>query len=89
MKDKQVEAAAATIKKLSGGAEDIDARLDQIQKAVDEERRLSAEKAYFIEGFKGVNWYRSRIILACMYLPQVVGVVLASNAPYFLDQTGM
>jgi hypothetical protein len=58
MKDKQVEAVAA-VRRISGGAEDNGARLGQVQEAVDEERRLSAEKASFIECLKGVNWRRT------------------------------
>ncbi|KAM0326526.1 hypothetical protein ACHAQA_006395 [Verticillium albo-atrum] len=83
------ELAVVALKKMCAGYEDIDARLRHIQDSVDDERRQSSEKASFLECFRGTNWRRTRIILVCMYMPQVTGAVLASNAPYFLNQTGL
>jgi hypothetical protein len=87
-KNRQADAAVA-LRKISAGYEDIDARIEHIQDTVDAERLQSADKGSFVECFRGGNWRRTRIILACMYLPQVAGAVLASNAPYFLNQTGL
>ncbi|KAL0932818.1 maltose permease [Colletotrichum truncatum] len=81
--------ARRALQRLSGSHEDIDARLAQIVENVEAERQIAAEGATFIECFKGTNWRRTRIILACFYIPQVVGAVLSSNAPYFLNQTGL
>ncbi|KAH7198417.1 general substrate transporter [Fusarium flagelliforme] len=75
--------------RLSSVDEDLDARLKHMEDTVEAERRLSCEKASFLECFKGVNWRRTRIILICMYMPQIAGASLSSNAPYFLNQTGL
>lgn len=85
----KTDKAASSLRKLSAPYEDLGARLQQIQDSIDEERRYSEVQATYTECFRGTNWRRTRIILVCMYLPQVVGAVLASNAPYFLNQTGL
>lgn len=83
------EKANVALRRLAAPYEDIDARLQQIQEAVDDERRQDGGNASILECFRGTNWRRTRIILICMYMPQVLGGVLASNAPYFLNQTGL
>ncbi|KAL3470884.1 general substrate transporter [Aspergillus californicus] len=86
---KKHEKATEQLRRLCTPDEDIDTRLKHIQDTVDAEYRLASEKATFIECFKGTNWRRTRIILICMYMPQVSGAVLSANAPYFLNQTGL
>ncbi|KAM0552371.1 hypothetical protein ACHAPJ_007931 [Fusarium lateritium] len=81
--------ARRSLVRLSPSSEGIDARLVQIQHSIETERRIAAEKTSYIELFRGTNLRRSRILLVCMYMPQIVGTVLSSNAPYFLNQTGM
>ncbi|GKT46125.1 MFS transporter fmqE [Colletotrichum spaethianum] len=81
--------ARKALEQLSGPYENVEARLAQIIDNVETERRLQLEAASFAECFKGTNWRRTRIILICFYIPQVIGAVLSSNAPYFLNQTGL
>ncbi|KAH6950958.1 general substrate transporter [Fusarium avenaceum] len=88
LKDKHDEARRALIR-LSANCDGIDARLVQIQHSIETERRLAAQKTSYVELFRGTNLRRTRILLVCMYMPQIVGTVLSSNAPYFLNQTGM
>ncbi|EEY15969.1 conserved hypothetical protein [Verticillium alfalfae VaMs.102] len=61
----------------------------RIQCTIEAERALSAEKASLVDCFRGTNLRRTRIILICMYMPQIVGASLSANAPYFLNQTGL
>jgi SP family general alpha glucoside:H+ symporter-like MFS transporter len=75
--------------RLSGPHEDIEGRIAQIEATVEAERRMAAESASYMDCFRGTNARRTGIILICMYMPQVVGAVLSSNAPYFLSQTGL
>ncbi|KAF5970911.1 maltose permease [Fusarium coicis] len=75
--------------RLSSKDEDLEARLRHMEETVKAEKLISCEKASFLECFKGSNWRRTRIILICMYMPQIVGSSLSSNAPYFLSQTGL
>ncbi|KAK5659578.1 hypothetical protein OQA88_780 [Cercophora sp. LCS_1] len=82
------EAARMSLERLSSG-HDTSVRLAEIQKTVDAERQLSRSKPSFVECFRGTNARRTRIILICAYMPQVVGAVLSANAPYFLNQTGL
>jgi SP family general alpha glucoside:H+ symporter-like MFS transporter len=79
------------LQRLSNGRTNIQAQLNHIVATVEAERAFAAEteKASFIDCFKGTEWRRTRIILICNYLPQVVGATLSANAPYFLNQTGM
>ncbi|KAH7175036.1 general substrate transporter [Fusarium flagelliforme] len=88
MKNKHEEARRA-LERLSAPGEDIDARLTQIQHIIENERKVSSNKASLIECFRGTNMRRTRILLICMYMPKVVGAVLSNNAPYFLNQTGL
>lgn len=83
------EAARHSLERLSPPGGPIEARLVQIQHAIETERRLAAEKTSYAELFRGTNLRRTRILLICMYMAQVAGTVLSSNAPYFLNQTGM
>jgi len=84
------EQALRSLQRLSGRHEDVDARLRQIQKTVEAEREAAASgEVSFLECFRGTNWRRTRIVLICFYMPHVVGSVLSSNAPYFLNQTGL
>ncbi|KAF3351014.1 hypothetical protein VdG2_00521 [Verticillium dahliae VDG2] len=88
MKGKQQEARRA-LQKLSPAGSNVEAALVQIQCTVEAERALSAEKASLIDCFRGTNLRRTRIILICMYMPQIFGASLSANAPYFLNQTGL
>jgi MFS transporter, SP family, general alpha glucoside:H+ symporter len=85
------EDARKSLIRLCNKKDDIDARLKQVQTTVEAERRMHAESlsTSFSDCFGGRNWRRTRIMLICAYMPQVVGAVLASNAPYFLNQTGL
>lgn len=83
--------ASRMLQRLSNGRTNIQAQLNRIATTVEAERALAAEtqKASFLDCFRGIEWRRTRIILICNYLPQVVGATLSANAPYFLNQTGM
>ncbi|WAO94388.1 Maltose permease [Fusarium falciforme] len=83
------EEARRALERLSPAGQEIEPQLVQIQHSIETERRLAAEKTSYLELFRGTNLRRSRILLICMYMPQVAGAVLSSNAPYFLSQTGM
>lgn len=80
--------ALRSLKRLSGSHEDLHARLEQMEGVIEMERRFSAESS-FMECLRGTNLRRTAIILLCMYLPQTIGATLSSNAPYFLNQTGL
>jgi cyanate permease len=65
--------------------------LDQIVRVNEEEkaRTAAAKGASFLECFRGANWRRTRIILICNGLSQVIGASFMSNGPYFLVSAGM
>ncbi|KAJ3540813.1 hypothetical protein NM208_g4893 [Fusarium decemcellulare] len=88
MKNKR-DLALKHLANLSAADENLEARLKHIEGTIEAERLINCEKASFLECFKGINWRRTRIILICMYMPQIVGSSLSSNAPYFLNQTGL
>jgi MFS transporter, SP family, general alpha glucoside:H+ symporter len=83
------EDAVKALQRLTGSREDVVARTAQIEATIEHERQQEAVRANYIECFRGSNLRRTCIILICMYMPQVSGAVLASNAPYFLNQTGL
>lgn len=86
---KNTEAALKHLKKLSPADEDCSSRVAAIEETIETEALVASESASFMECFKGDNWRRTRIIMICMYMPQVAGATLSSNAPYFLNQTGL
>ncbi|KAI1873996.1 uncharacterized protein JN550_002575 [Neoarthrinium moseri] len=88
MKNRKEDAMKA-LRRLSGPHEDVVARTAQIEATIIHERQQAAVKANYIECFRGSNLRRTCVVLICMYMPQVAGAVLASNASYFLNQTGL
>jgi SP family general alpha glucoside:H+ symporter-like MFS transporter len=87
----QIEQARVQLQKLCGRQEDVDPELRRIVSTYEEEKRLheGAEAASFLDCFRGTNWRRTRIILYCNGLPQVIGSTFMSNGPYFLVSAGM
>lgn len=90
MKD-QLDKAQQSLQKLGNAPSQVVPLLDQIVRVNEEEkaRNAAAKGASFLECFRGVNWRRTRIILICNGLSQVIGASFMSNGPYFLVSAGM
>ncbi|PYH44692.1 MFS general substrate transporter [Aspergillus saccharolyticus JOP 1030-1] len=88
--DKPAHAARA-LTRLGTNPARIPALLDEIIRTNEEEKRRAAQskEASFLDCFRGPNWRRTRIILYCNALPQVIGSSFMTNGPYFLVQAGM
>jgi SP family general alpha glucoside:H+ symporter-like MFS transporter len=85
------ESAHKQLKRLSNSSEDIDLALERIVHLHEEERqqRAASAETSFLDCFKGTDWRRTRIILYCNGLPQVIGVTFLANGPYFMVQAGL
>jgi SP family general alpha glucoside:H+ symporter-like MFS transporter len=85
------ESAFKQLKRISNSSVDIDLALGRIVHLHDEERqeRAASVETSFWDCFKDTDWRRTRIILYCNGLPQVVGVTFLSNGPYFMVQAGL
>ncbi|KAL2851258.1 general substrate transporter [Aspergillus pseudodeflectus] len=70
---------------------DIGAKLREIVRVFEHEQQVSGESkgSSILECFKGSNWRRTRIILYCNGLSQMIGATFLANAPYFLVMAGM
>jgi sugar phosphate permease len=90
MKDR-LEKAQKSLAQLGNKPSQVMPLLDQIVRVNEEEKARSAvaKGVSFLECFRGVNWRRTRIILICNALSQVIGSSFMSNGPYFLVQAGM
>ncbi|KAJ5100027.1 hypothetical protein N7532_007028 [Penicillium argentinense] len=90
MKDR-LEEARKSLVRLGNKSSKVTELLDQIVHVNEEEKARSAasKEASFLECFRGINWRRTRIILFCNALQQVIGSSFMSNGPYFLVQAGM
>jgi Na+/melibiose symporter-like transporter len=90
MKD-QLDKAQKSLEKLGNKSSQVIPMLDQIVRVNEEEKARSAvaKGASFLECFRGVNWRRTRIILICNGLSQIIGASFMSNGPYFLVSAGM
>ncbi|PWY73526.1 maltose permease Mal61 [Aspergillus eucalypticola CBS 122712] len=87
----QREKAGRMLSRLGNPASETPLILADIVRTHEEEqqRNEAAKEASFLECFKGVNWRRTRIILYCNALSQVIGSSFMTNGPYFLVQAGM
>lgn len=87
----KIDKAGRTLTRLSNKETDTGAALQQIIALNEEERfnRAEAKDTRFVDCFKGTNWRRTRIILYCNGLSQVLGASFSANGPYFLVQAGM
>ncbi|GKZ42253.1 hypothetical protein AbraIFM66951_000961 [Aspergillus brasiliensis] len=87
----QREKASRMLSRLGNSATETPLILADIIRTHEEEqqRNEAAKEASFLECFKGVNWRRTRIILYCNALSQVIGSSFMTNGPYFLVQAGM
>lgn len=87
----RLDEAYKQLEKLSNATEDIDMAVHHIVMIYEEEKRQRAasEETSFLDCFKGTDWRRTRIIVICNGLPQVIGSTFMANAPYFLVQAGM
>ena len=90
MKDR-LEKTRKSLVQLGNKQSDITELLSQIVRVNEEEKARSAvsKEASFLECFRGTNWRRTRIILFCNALQQVIGSSFMSNGPYFMVQAGM
>lgn len=87
----RLEKARKSLARLGNKQSEITGLLNQIIRVNEEEKARSAvsKEATFIECFRGTNWRRTRIILFCNALQQVIGSSFMSNGPYFMVQAGM
>lgn len=87
----ELDKAQKSLARLGNKPSQVTPLLDQIVRVNEEEkaRSAAAEGASFLECFRGVNWRRTRIILICNGLSQVIGASFMSNGPYFLVSAGM
>ena len=83
--------AERMLQRLSNKNTDVSAALSRIITLNAHERQITAESkdVSFIDCFKGTNWRRTRIILYCNGLSQVIGASFIANGPYFLVQAGL
>ncbi|KAJ5359093.1 uncharacterized protein N7496_011506 [Penicillium cataractarum] len=83
--------ACAALARISNKHTNVGAKLEDIVRVFEHEQQLSGEAkdSSFLECFRGSNWRRTRIILYCNGLSQMIGATFLSNAPYFLIMAGM
>lgn len=90
MKDR-LENAQRSLGKLGNKPSEVPELLEQIVRVNEEEKARSevSKDASYLDCFRGTNWRRTRIILICNALSQVIGSSFMTNGPYFLVQAGM
>lgn len=89
-KDK-LEKAEKAIQKLYGKKTDAKAILNNIHALAEAEKtnEQDASDASFLECFRGTNWRRTRIMLYCNGLNNMIGIPIVSNGPYFMVKAGL
>ncbi|PWY75355.1 MFS general substrate transporter [Aspergillus heteromorphus CBS 117.55] len=87
----QHDQAGRMLRRLGHQASEAVILLDDIVRTHTEEqlRTQAARESSFRDCFRGTNWRRTRIILYCNALSQVIGSSFMTNGPYFLVQAGM
>ncbi|OCL07389.1 general substrate transporter [Glonium stellatum] len=83
--------AGRLLKRILPASTDTTVELDHIVSLKGREDILyaMAKKTGFWDCFKGTNWRRTRIIVYCNALPQMIGTAFLTNGPYFMIQAGM
>ncbi|KAH8894414.1 general substrate transporter [Thozetella sp. PMI_491] len=70
------------------GLSNLKTRLEKDKEITGEAAGTGGESGY-IACFRGSNWRRTRIIAWSNVIPQLLGMTLISNAPYFFVMVGM
>lgn len=87
-----LEKAERALQTLYGKKADIRATLNNIVALEESEKNLTttvSSSASFLDCFRGTNWRRTRIILYCNAINNMVGIPIISNGPYFMVQAGL
>lgn len=87
----QVEKAEQSVKTLFGKKADVRAIVNNMHALAEAEKAANkdASDASFLECFRGTNWRRTRIILYCNTINNMVGIPIVSNGPYFMVLAGL
>lgn len=85
------EKARKALIRLSPKGTDVTTQLTAIEWLVEDERALAneAQSASFVELFNKDNIRRTRIIIYCNALNQMIGATFIGNGPYFLISAGL
>ncbi|KAJ5553963.1 maltose permease Mal61 [Penicillium frequentans] len=91
VRQKKNEKAHRALQRICNKEENTSAVLADIIRVFEHEEQLAGESknSTFKECFTGTNWRRTRIILFCNGLSQMMGATFLSNGPYFLVMAGM
>ncbi|CAK7238441.1 hypothetical protein SEUCBS140593_010691 [Sporothrix eucalyptigena] len=82
------ERATKSLTFLYGKATPVEPILATISDTIEHESYLG-DSVSFRECFRGIHWRRTRIVLYCNGLSQMIGATFFSNAPYFMISAGM
>lgn len=87
----KLDKAEKAIAKLFGKETDTKAVLNNIHALAEAEKAVEhdASESSFLECFRGTNWRRTRIILYCNGLNNMIGIPIVSNGPYFMIKAGL
>ncbi|KAL2823846.1 general substrate transporter [Aspergillus cavernicola] len=85
------EKARHALARICNKRADISAKLADVVRVFEHEQLMSGEakSSSLMDCFRGTNWRRTRIILYCNALSQMIGATFLANAPYFLVMAGM
>lgn len=91
VRNKKLEQARKELLRLSPKNTNIAGKLAAIEDVIEAERSLASEArdVSFFELFDRKNWRRTRIILYCNGLSQMIGTTFLNNGPYFLVSAGL
>ena len=86
-----LEKAEKALHSLYGKKTDVKRTLKNIHAISEAEKHNEREGkgASFLDCFRGTNWRRTRIILYCNGLNNMIGIPIITNGPYFMVQAGL
>ncbi|KAJ6071018.1 general substrate transporter [Penicillium canescens] len=87
----KIATAEKSLKRLHGPKSDVARLIQDIQRAIEQERSTSLEfgTVQYSDCFKGSDLRRTRIVALVNSLQQFMGVSLIANSTYFFIMTGM
>lgn len=91
IRKEKVDKARKAFQQLYTEHADIASILDEAIQTNNEEQemRSTTREVGYIDCFRGTNWRRTRIVLYCNGVNQLLGSTFAGNGPYFLVNAGM
>ncbi|OCT49090.1 sugar transporter [Cladophialophora carrionii] len=86
----KLEAAFKAQKRLDRASEDTQGRIEELQALIlHEQESASTDETKYVDCFRGVDRRRTILVMFAAVMPQLIGLAILGDGPYFLQIAGM